>query len=562
METIEKQCFINESQISFNLRNSKSTKPTQVYMIVRLDGKQHKISTGVKVYAEHWNKKKQQAYISCRISELDNYNNEIVNKTIKDMKERYVTFKRYICDNTDDINNKLTVLYSIMSKKKKTETKVNNTNIIYQKIEKFAYDRKGATQKTYITNLAIFKEYIEEKKLSLTWDMFNYSFLKEFERYIITKHYSVNTISNYVTTLRTLLNDCYRELEEAKCIDVAGLDMYQKLKDRAKNMNDNEAKYLTTEEIEAIRKLPLQGRLDEVRDLFIVQCCVGRRISEIMDIAKNAEYYRKDIEITKGVIHKDKLFVKYNERKNNKLQYSYLNDIAEEIVLKYDYKLPVMSYTTIIHNLKEVFKLAKINAEYSVYVDYGGETVEKQTKQKWELIGTHTARKSFITNNTLDNLNKDVIKGASGHTTDYAYSLYNMSGGEQSAFAYAKAVLNNDSSNNSINDNVTDNVIKQNKQEIDKDTLEEAKRVLTFLGADAVTVMDVTNIDDANRLIYTQYERELTGVGIDYHIIKDLYNDNSKATLRDKRAALMQIVDAIKSNETKKKKRKNKKDNS
>lgn len=558
METIEKQCFINESQISFNLRNSKSSKPTQIYMVLRMDGKQYKIPSGVKVYADHWNKKKQQAYISCRICELDNYNNEIANKKIKEMKERFVTFKRYICDNTNDINNKLTVLYSIMSKKKKTETKVNNTNIIYQKIEKFAYDRKGATQKTYITNLAIFKEYITEKNLSLTWDMFNYSFLKEFERYITTKHYSVNTISNYVTTLRTLLNDCYRELEEAKSIDTAGLDMYQKLKDRAKNMNDNEAKYLTTEEIEAIRKLPLQGRLDEVRDLFIVQCCTGRRISEIMDIAKNGEFYRKDIEIAKNVIHKDKLFVKYNERKNNKLQFSYLNDIAEDIVLKYDYKLPVMSYTTIIHNLKEVFKLAKINAEYSVYVDYGGETVEKQTKHKWELIGTHTARKSFITNNTLDNLNKDVIKGASGHTTDYAYSLYNVAGGEQSAFAYAKAVLNNDSSNID-NINKTDNTNKFNtqdiinnmtellekaKQDVFKEQIEEDKKALALLGADAIEIADSNTIDDIQQLI-CKYQRQYTDMGVDPYAIKAIFHNSQYTTFADKRKQLEKIVEEL-----------------
>lgn len=77
------QVFINEIvKASFNLRQPKSKRPTNIYLIVRINQKQAKLSTGVKVYPEHWNIKKQEAYISCRLTESDNINNTITNKKL------------------------------------------------------------------------------------------------------------------------------------------------------------------------------------------------------------------------------------------------------------------------------------------------------------------------------------------------------------------------------------------------------------------------------------------------------------------------------------------------
>ena len=63
------QIFINEMSATFNLRKPKANKPTNVYLVCRVQGKQVKLSTGIKVYPEHWNKSKQEAYISFRLSE-------------------------------------------------------------------------------------------------------------------------------------------------------------------------------------------------------------------------------------------------------------------------------------------------------------------------------------------------------------------------------------------------------------------------------------------------------------------------------------------------------------
>ena len=76
------QVFINEIvKANFNLRQPKSERPTNIYLIVRIiNQKQAKLSTGVKVYPDQWNIKKQEAYISCRLTESDNINNSSFSK--------------------------------------------------------------------------------------------------------------------------------------------------------------------------------------------------------------------------------------------------------------------------------------------------------------------------------------------------------------------------------------------------------------------------------------------------------------------------------------------------
>ena len=58
---MERQIFINEMQARFNLRKPRSEKPTNLYLVCRINNKQVKLSTGVKIYPDHWNEKRQEA---------------------------------------------------------------------------------------------------------------------------------------------------------------------------------------------------------------------------------------------------------------------------------------------------------------------------------------------------------------------------------------------------------------------------------------------------------------------------------------------------------------------
>ena len=99
------QTFIKELQGNFYLRTPKREKPTPIYYVIVMNGKKHRFATGVKVYPDHWNTKKQEAYISVRLSELDNKNNSIANEKIAELKSRFSEFKNYLCECPDEIDN-------------------------------------------------------------------------------------------------------------------------------------------------------------------------------------------------------------------------------------------------------------------------------------------------------------------------------------------------------------------------------------------------------------------------------------------------------------------------
>ena len=133
---MERQIFINEMQARFNLRKPRSEKPTNLYLVCRINNKQVKLSTGVKIYPDHWNEKRQEAYISVRLSELDNINNTIANKKITKLKEHFIEFKHYLCMHPDEIGESMKLLKQhIYKDRMKKELQKPATFIMKQIIE-------------------------------------------------------------------------------------------------------------------------------------------------------------------------------------------------------------------------------------------------------------------------------------------------------------------------------------------------------------------------------------------------------------------------------------------
>ena len=62
---MERQIFINEMQARFNLRKPRSEKPTNLYLVCRINNKQVKLSTGVKIYPDSSDLCKKSADFEC-----------------------------------------------------------------------------------------------------------------------------------------------------------------------------------------------------------------------------------------------------------------------------------------------------------------------------------------------------------------------------------------------------------------------------------------------------------------------------------------------------------------
>ena len=126
------QIFFGEVRASFNLRKPKSDKPTNIYLVCRVNGRQIRLSTGVKVYPEQWNEKKQEAYVSCRLTELDNVNNIATNEILAELKAGFLEYKHYLCQHPDEIEQGVELLRKFIYKDKVKMVKKQETeNVIH-----------------------------------------------------------------------------------------------------------------------------------------------------------------------------------------------------------------------------------------------------------------------------------------------------------------------------------------------------------------------------------------------------------------------------------------------
>ena len=404
------QVFINEIvKANFNLRQPKSERPTNIYLIVRINQKQAKLSTGVKVYPEHWNIKKQEAYISCRLTESDNINNTITNKKLLELRSQFEEFKRYLCDNPSELKNCWDLLRKYIYKNNMQRT--NKINAIHWLRDIIANDKtiktsgehkRGSTMETYLIVLKDFQTFLKEKgQDTISFDDINLALIKEYETYLFNKKVK----GERTTATSTVGNKCVqligiiKRAEPYNLIDIheAKLDKYSKPKSRQGDENEI---YLNEEEISKIYSLKLPYKEGVARDVFIKSLNEGivkeTSSGKVLEIVQLKKTRRVTIP---------------------------LFPIALEILKKYDFNLPEITENTMLRYLKKIGLKAGLTEEHIVTEDRGGK-VTNSIKQRWELIGTHTARRSYISNMLKRGYDSHLLMKITGHTTEEAFKRY------------------------------------------------------------------------------------------------------------------------------------------
>lgn len=417
------QVFINEIvKASFNLRQPKSKRPTNIYLIVRINQKQAKLSTGVKVYPDQWNIKKQEAYISCRLTESDNINNTIANKKLLELRNQFEEFKRYLCDNPSKLENCWELLrkYIYKDSDMRRSKKINvihwlRNAIANDKTIKTSGERKGAsTMETYLIVLKDFNNFLLEKgREVIGFEDINLALIKEYETYLFNKKVkgeqttATSTVGNKCVQLISII----KRAEPYNLIDIheSKLDKYTKPKSRQGDENEIS---LSEGDINKIHSLKLSGKEEVVKDVFILQCWTGQRFSDMLSLNKG---------IVKNTDNGQILEIVQTKRTHRVA--IPLFPVALEILEKYDFNLPEISKNTMLRYLKKIGLKAGLTEEHIVTEDRGGK-VTNSIKQRWELIGTHTARRSYISNMLKRGYDSHLLMKITGHTTEEAFKRY------------------------------------------------------------------------------------------------------------------------------------------
>jgi integrase len=172
--------------------------------------------------------------------------------------------------------------------------------------------------------------------------------------------------------------------------------------------------YLSLNELQQFWELDLSENPTKelARDLFLIGCYTGLRVSDYGNLKPTS------IRDLQGV----KMFVVKTQKTKQTVAIP-MHPIVESILIKYNGIPPKMFDQKINYNIKLVAKEVELVNDVETTATIGGKEVTIKRK-KYELVTTHTARRSFCTNAYLTGMDSHDIMAISGHSTEKNFLKY------------------------------------------------------------------------------------------------------------------------------------------
>lgn len=226
--------------------------------------------------------------------------------------------------------------------------------------------------------------------------------------------YNLNTKFQYITMLKAAMNYA---LEEGLSSNTVHL---RKSFSTHTSMCDNPKVYLSEEEIASISSLPLDkcSTLSKVRDVFLMGCYTGQRVSDYCRLGT------EDIVPISLNGVKFQVFRKKQKKTGTTVLIPIINDKVYAILDRWGGILPTVAVSTLNSNIKKICRMSGIDAKLTKTITKGGK-LEVHHIPKYQLVSSHTARRSCITNLYLSGkLNSTQIRSISGHKSESSFSRY------------------------------------------------------------------------------------------------------------------------------------------
>ena len=297
------------------------------------------------------------------------------------------------------------------------------------------------TCKVWSNFLGILRRFYETNPF--TWTDINKSLTDRFVCFMEDAGYMVKSINKYLICFRAMVGYA---LEQGMHDNTLALKAFSKKKvqesDKAKEI------YLTGTELQALYEMNLDGLKGTVRDVFLVGCYTCQRFSDYSRLEReNFTTTSKGTKIVRIV----------QEKTGNSVVIPILNDNLLRIAERYDYEIPHVNDVVLNRYIKQILKelsetvptLARLErtvltmkerakeerGEVSFMRDAKGYVV----KPRYDLVSSHTARRSGITNLYLTGLfDSFQMMSVSGHKDEKTFNEYIKLSSDEIADAIAK----------------------------------------------------------------------------------------------------------------------------
>lgn len=369
-------------------------------------GKRLQLSSGLTLDVNMWDKRKEVVKRSYNYSlEYNQYLEKLRKKLIDSFVKAQVENK----DLSKDEVRKLIKDHKNPPQKEKKKSFIDEFKLFIKKRRASGKFKPGSLQK-YEALKNHLKDFQDDKNIVLTFDKMDSKFADKFFIYLTQEKSQVNyTAKATVKFLKTFLFDC---LENGITKNTDFIKGFSKSLANFNSENTGRAVALTENEVEAIEKLDIPGkRLSKIRDLFLIECYTGIRFSDLDNLKpENIDLENNVIKLTTIKteapllipIHKKLLsildnypdldFPKYSNQKYNK----YIKELCED---------------------------AGIDSMVQI-VSYYGKVRKEETKLKYDLISSHTARRTFITLMLKKGVMPELIMKITGHKSRKSFEKY------------------------------------------------------------------------------------------------------------------------------------------
>jgi integrase len=401
------------AEVRYTLRDKHTHGKTVILLSFNYGEHRLRVSTGISILVSHWDFKKQRLLEKKDYPEFQEFNlhlsilaKQVINKYNEWLVQRRVPApdefksviqsqfllkgprenKSYFWNMFDDfIKEKSFQIKDIADYHQSLRKHLRAAEAFYDHEITFGCLKKRANGFVYL-----FEQYMRKEALNLKGE----------------RGLSTNTIGKQFKNLKVFLRWSF-ESGLVQPFSLTHLVTYSEEVDHV---------YLTSEELSRLEQLSLTDEQATVRDLFLIGCETGLRFSDYSCIDtkriynNNLEVNPKKNRTARKQLH---LIIPISQR------FQQIIDARKGQVPQYE-EQRLHQFNLV---LRALCVQAKIDGVCTIVRQKDGNTVSEQFK-KWELVSSHTARRTFCTLKFLAGMPSESIMKFSGHTSERNFLKY------------------------------------------------------------------------------------------------------------------------------------------
>lgn len=287
-----------------------------------------------------------------------------------------------------------------------------------------------STVKSICASLNQFAYFQKDVGREYDFDNIDMMFYYDYTAFLKRKKYSINTVGKCIKDLKAIMH----------CAETEGYHTNGRYKDRKFKGTRVEVDsiYLTREDLDKIMAADLSMYGDGhriARDIFMVGVWTAQRVSDYNHIAPG------DINtLTKNILHEEPdpdnpgetrawvekkviTYINIRQKKTGAKVSVPCSAALRDILAKYAYDLPHLEEQVLNRYIKDICRAAGLREHIVIETTKGGTPV-KEVKEKWELVHTHTARRTGATLMYLSGMEPFDIMKITGHTSPIMLKKY------------------------------------------------------------------------------------------------------------------------------------------